>query len=117
MCIAGTLAKEKKQKKLLHELQKKMNTLEEENLSLRLEIQNCGNKSRIVEQSNVSETLKSELDSSHETKERKEPIETSINEDAHKAVVDENEALRKGLHEILASLQTRSGIRIFARNH
>ncbi|KAI4458205.1 centrosomal protein [Holotrichia oblita] len=109
VCITGTLLKEKKQKKLLHELQKNIDKLEEENLSLRLEIQNIGNKTRITEKSNVSQTLKSEVDSSNKTKDKQQSqsIENTINEEAHKAVVDENEALRKGLHEILDSLQTR----------
>ncbi|GJQ81526.1 hypothetical protein Trydic_g4888 [Trypoxylus dichotomus] len=100
VCVTDTLIKEKRQKKIHHELRKKVTKLEEENLSLRLEIQTFG-KTEDPEKNGKTEITQEK----QQTPSREVNL---INEAAHKAVVEENEALRKGLHEILNSLQTRT---------
>ncbi|KRT82716.1 hypothetical protein AMK59_4417 [Oryctes borbonicus] len=102
--VTDTLLKEKKQTKFLHELHKKVTQLEEENLSLHLEIQTSGKTT------DTAQISKTKADTSLQTQDKKQtPADAYlVNAETHKAVVEENEALRKGLHEILSSLQTRA---------
>lgn len=89
---SGVIAKHKQQKKEISLLKKQIQQLEEEKLELRMQIHK---QKQMPEQS--------EIDSARS---QDEGISTK---DQIRALVEENEALRKGMHEIMNSLNTRKG--------
>lgn len=104
--MGNVLAKERKRKKTLQELRKRIATLEEENISLRLEQQSS---SKDLDQQQTK--MDSDKDRTSKSKEEIKSGTSCVTEEDHRVLVEENEALRKGLHEILESLQTRTGIK------
>lgn len=83
MNVGGVLLKYKKQKKALQKLQLQHSRMEEEYVSAKLKLKEICKQN----DENVSTTQTEEL----------------------KGLYEENEALRKGLHEVLESIQKRSG--------
>ncbi|XP_015840436.1 centrosomal protein of 290 kDa isoform X2 [Tribolium castaneum] len=86
--ISGVIAKQKQQKREISSLKKQIQKLEEENLEIRMQI--------------------------HKQKQTPEQLDSGRSQDEDistknqiKALVEENEALRKGMHEILDSLNSR----------
>lgn len=109
MNVNGVLIKYKKQKKALEYAKLKLTKLEDENIDLKLKMQNLNRNN-----ANLSRKLlkiggkpDTELDKSLE-----QPVIENSDEDM-KILVEENEALRKGLHEVLEGLQKKIGTPFF----
>lgn len=109
---SGIIAKQHKQKKLINNLQNKLELNEDEKIQYKIKIRRyksyVGNlKEQIVKlghepilTDDISETPKKQV------KEKKDygEIEKKFNE-----AVEENDALRKGMHELLESIRSKNG--------
>lgn len=104
------IIKERKDKKLLHHSQEKLKLAEEKLLESKLEIQKLN---RII--NNLSGKNSNGDDEYLKPVENNSTIETLEksnfkHDKCMDALVEENEALRKGLHEILETLNKKKGI-------
>lgn len=103
--ISGVLIKYKKQKKALQHAQLKVSKLEDENVALKLNVQELNRKN-----SNLSKGG-GKADAENALGKGVDKLNESADVDL-KALSEENEALRKGLHEILDGLkQKRKGVK------
>jgi regulator of replication initiation timing len=93
---SGLSAKQKQMRKEVLSLKKLVEQLEEEKLELKMKLHK---QKRLSVQS--QETQKSD---SNKTQDQDGSMKNQI-----KSLVEENEALRRGMHEILDSLNTRKG--------
>lgn len=110
--IGGVIINQRKQKKMLKSIQEELNRIKEEKLEKELEIQNLN---RVV--ANLSDqvinlggkpqkkTVEGKL------KKATKPVEQKDDQTKEMMnLVEENEALRKGLHEILSSVNKKKGV-------
>lgn len=98
--VYSALSKQQKQKKALQQLSKENANLEEEKISLRIK-----NK----ELTKVISNLFEETDANVAIKDKDcDEIDGVM----YKEIVEENEALRKGLHEILDKIHAKDGTQI-----
>lgn len=117
--IGGVIIKQRKQKKMLKSIQEELNRIKEEKLEKELEIQNLN---RVV--ANLSDQVinlggKPQKQTVEEKqKKAAKPVEKTGDQAKEMLnLVEENEALRKGLHEILSSVNKKKGmLTLYFRN-
>lgn len=100
------MSRQRKQKKLINNLQNQIEILEDEKLQLKVELQKC---KRMVA---VAESNKETYEVPEKPKQEKEVMTEKAEADYEKKFVEvtvENEALRKGMHEILESIRAKKG--------
>ncbi|XP_018571875.1 centrosomal protein of 290 kDa [Anoplophora glabripennis] len=102
--LSGFAAKQSKHKKELEVLKKKLTKMEEEKLSLKSETQKLNRMLSSLTDQILELGHKPIYDNVTERK----PISVDLKNE-NKALVDENEALRKGMHEILNSINVKKG--------
>lgn len=111
--VNGVLIKYKKQKKALQNIHLQLSKLEDENVDLKIKIKDLNRKNAKLSKEILK--LGGVLDESATAPSEKSNI-SKISSETHeemKSLVEENEALRKGLHEILQSLQNKNGTATF----
>lgn len=101
--ITGVLIKYKKQKKVLQHTHLKLSKLEDENVSLKLNVQDLNRKNSYLTKQILK--LGGKPDAENARVIENDPGKPNKNNVDLKALSEENEALRKGLHEILEGLQ------------
>lgn len=111
----------RKQGKELRKLQKQVKLQEENELNLRMEIQKLNRVASVLANQilELGETPEADLDELKDVVRRQMPDEEerrldasgseSVSLEKYSGVVEENEALRKGLHEILESIHLKDG--------
>lgn len=93
--VKSVVSKQQKQQKALQDLQKANIKLEDEKIALRLKNQQL-NKLMLQEASETTDVKAvDEID--------------GVDKQKHQDIVEENEAMRKGLHEILDKLHAKEG--------
>lgn len=106
--VTGVLIKYKKQKKALQSAQLKLSKLENENVALKMKVQDLNRKNvslnkQVARMDGAPDESTSISDKGHLVK------QFENTEEEMKLLAEENEALRKGLHEILESLRKKNG--------
>lgn len=93
----GIISKQRKQKKLIKNLQNQIELLEDEKLQMKVELQKYKRSTEL--EIDTRTYMKDEAHSKSEQDYKKQITE----------MAEENEALRKGLHEILESIRAKNG--------
>lgn len=116
--INGVLLRKRRQSKESEKLQKHINTLEDEKLSLKGEIQKLNRKLSVLSSQILDSGGKLSIDTETETNDSTsiKLVKQDSKQGREKELLEENEALRKGLHEILESVQAKNG-KYLQRNH
>lgn len=105
----SVMSKQRKQKKLINNLQNQIEILEDEKLQIKVELQKCKRLLSVVES-------RKEIDEVQEKPkpQKVEEVKTDKPDAGYKKkfveLTDENEALRKGMHEILESIRAKKGL-------
>lgn len=104
--VGDILIKYKKQKKALQNAHVQLSKLEEENINLKLKVQVLSRKSASLSKQilKVGRTPNCEYTAAVETENHLNETDNEL-----KVLAEENEALRKGMHEILESLHKKNG--------
>lgn len=109
----GVISKQQKQKKLIHNLQNQIELLEDEKLQFKVKQRKYNNQFKNLEEQIIKLGGTPILDESHESSVKQITIIKSNDKNEYKTrfkeAVEENDALRKGMHEILESIKIKNG--------